>query len=148
MRGKHIHRFADNPKEKAFSDVWHEKTPTRFTRAIATERSAFVAATLIQWLGSSVGQFFLNDIQDKIDKNPKPEVRTEIFLTAWRQQNDQVTHTLAWLMGDGNRPVDVSPRDHRVAEDVIEWLSTRDGSLFLGKVAKRIEEPRKTTCPK
>ena len=75
QKGLNTHRFKDHPDEKAFAEKWqklqvdgkylahlldnrpvqtgHPPTPT--------DRDFVVAATVIQWLGSPVGQLFLND---------------------------------------------------------------------------------------
>ena len=76
-RGLHIYRFKDNPKEKAFAEAWelenerghildyllHVGTNAQTGRPLeCTEREALVAATVIQWLGSPVGQHFLEEL--------------------------------------------------------------------------------------
>lgn len=72
--GLHSHRFVDNPAEKRFADAWREHQSGRTLDYLllcplvdqhqvmpATERDELVAATVIQWLGSPVGQAFLRD---------------------------------------------------------------------------------------
>jgi hypothetical protein len=76
IKGLHTHRFQENPEEKRFADSWAEQNrhgsnlahlldpnPGRLGRPPeASERDHAVAATVIQWLGSPVGQGFLRDL--------------------------------------------------------------------------------------
>lgn len=74
-RGLHPHRFKDNPEERRFADAWastctlgstldyllwegdqHGRPPE------ASDRDHAVAATVIQWLGSPVGQRWLEEL--------------------------------------------------------------------------------------
>jgi hypothetical protein len=72
-RGLHEHRFRDNPDERRFAKAWREQqhgktldyllTPSDSDQRFplpATERDEVVAATVVQWLGSPVGQNFLS----------------------------------------------------------------------------------------
>lgn len=76
--GKSLHRLSSNPLEKAYHDAWLElnEEPYRGTLAYLlgdgnkpawdfTERDAEVAATIIQWLGSPVGQSFVEGVLEK-----------------------------------------------------------------------------------
>lgn len=76
--GKNIHRFKQNPLEQDFAEAWEEintdsygklngkcaldyllaKNPNE-PRGEVTDRDRMVAATVIQWIGSPVGQSFL-----------------------------------------------------------------------------------------
>lgn len=73
-KGKSQHRFKDNPTERIFAEAWEEKNSSKYVRPIldyllaednnrpmgeVTERDRMVAATVIQWLGSPVGDGFL-----------------------------------------------------------------------------------------
>jgi len=74
-KGMHTWRFKDNPLEKRFAQQWQEcnSSPTTEFRTLGylfskenqlefvSERDALVAATVIQWLGSPVGTWFLAD---------------------------------------------------------------------------------------
>lgn len=77
-KGLHIHRFRSNPKELDFAIAWDrinqsESHPTlaylvqspekdqRFAPDSPSDRDWEVANTVIQWLGSPVGQVFLRD---------------------------------------------------------------------------------------
>ena len=72
--GKHRHRLGSNPLEKKFHDAWirmnegcgvttldHLLGDGRIPN-IATDQQAELAATVIQWLGSPVGQNFVKDV--------------------------------------------------------------------------------------
>lgn len=77
FQGLHPYRYKDNPLEKAFAEAWQAENqimPGRPTSTLAylmdltnrgepnpplTDRDHLVAATVIQWLGSPVGQGFL-----------------------------------------------------------------------------------------
>ncbi len=69
--GKSIHRLKQNPIEKLFHNNWIREQEQGHIlqyllgddnrRAHLAERDELVAATVIQWLGSPVGQGFLRD---------------------------------------------------------------------------------------
>lgn len=73
-RGLHQHRFKRNPEERRFAIAWEVQSVVG--RSLAhlldetgvsspadpTPRDRTVAATVIQWLGSPVGQSFLKDL--------------------------------------------------------------------------------------
>lgn len=77
-KGLHPYRFHDNPEEQRFAEAWLKETkPAMGTGILAyllnsgaqnfrpidpSERDQVVAATVIQWLGSPVGQGFLRDL--------------------------------------------------------------------------------------
>lgn len=75
--GMRTYRLADNPMERAYHDAWlAENTGESFrsdllahilgdgvTPAVVSERDALVAATIIQWLGTPVGQNFVVGVQ-------------------------------------------------------------------------------------
>src|SRR6185312_467837 len=77
IKGLHTHRCKDSPEEKRFADAWVESNKHGKTLAyLLTEpehagrgrpldplcREHEIAATVIQWLGSPVGQSFLRDL--------------------------------------------------------------------------------------
>ena len=69
-------RFKDNPEEARFARAWNQENTTllhppllaqlmgdgRDSAKDITQRDATVAATVIQWLGSPIGQCFLQDL--------------------------------------------------------------------------------------
>ena len=80
-KGRSQYRFKNNPKEQIFAEVWEDQnTQNGECRGIldyllakdpnhpmgeVTDRDREVAATVIQWLGSPVGQSFLIDVEIK-----------------------------------------------------------------------------------
>jgi len=79
--GRSTHRLKNNPLEKRFADEWRKinsdmgrghgtlayllADDPNYPMAEVTQRDATVAATVIQWLGSPVGQGFLEDVQER-----------------------------------------------------------------------------------
>lgn len=75
--GKSTNRLSSNPREKAYHDAWlEENTKSMVGGSLleyllgdnnkpgeVSERDALVAATVIQWLGSPVGQHFVERVQ-------------------------------------------------------------------------------------
>jgi hypothetical protein len=83
FQGRSTHRYKDNPMEKAFAAAWQKENDTSrpgkkyslmeylfaengeecgSPRADLSKRDWEVANTVIQWLGSPVGQAFLRDV--------------------------------------------------------------------------------------
>lgn len=78
FRGVSSHRWKSNPLEKLFAEAWQDQhamngrhldhllTPASegpyFQPIESSERDHEVAATVIQWLGSPVGQGFLEEV--------------------------------------------------------------------------------------
>lgn len=78
--GLHGHRLADNPEEARFAEAWatendryrpgdsllgwllHTGDQSGSGHAEPTDRECEVAATVVQWLGSPVGQHFLEGL--------------------------------------------------------------------------------------
>jgi len=72
--GRWQHRFKDNPLEKRFAKKWQEQNKYGHTLEYlltneinkrdgnVSQRDRQVAATVIQWLGSPVGQSFLSEV--------------------------------------------------------------------------------------
>lgn len=74
-------RFPQNPLEQIFAEAWERRNKradagwgildyllaekNSFPRGEVTKRDRMVAATVIQWLGSPVGQEFLRDVHAK-----------------------------------------------------------------------------------
>lgn len=77
--GAHPYRLESNPEERLFAEAWQKQNRFgRFTMleqilsddggktpAEVSERDEMIAATIIQWLGSPVGQSFLRDVYDE-----------------------------------------------------------------------------------
>lgn len=59
------------------------------------------------------------------------------FALAWQEENEEpsgVKGVLAYLLGDGHRPGEVSERDRLVAATVVQWLGSPVGQAFLSRV--------------
>ncbi len=80
-RGLYPHRFRDNPEEKAFAQAWEKLNEEGHLALLldvggqgrapeVKQRDATVAATTIQWLGSPVGQYWLEELGYK-KTNPR-----------------------------------------------------------------------------
>lgn len=75
-KGLHEYRFKSNPEEKRFAEAWRdqnkhgdnlaylldERKDTMGRPPTPSDRDYVVAATVVQWLGSPVGQGFLRDL--------------------------------------------------------------------------------------
>lgn len=76
-RGSHSYRIdtGDNTKERIFLKAWQDQKGIDMLRhilsrdmeeyTIPSKRDIFVANSIIQWLGTSVGQGFLAEVEDK-----------------------------------------------------------------------------------
>ena len=79
VKGKHTHRFAQNPCERTAAYRWNQlnRKPGIGTldyimgdgqeTGHVSDRDHLVAATVIQWLGSPVGQGFVRDLVESFD---------------------------------------------------------------------------------
>lgn len=82
--GIYDYRLVNNPLEKVYSEHW-EKLAEEYLKTLLygpnkdsenernLERDAVVAATIIQWLGSPVGQGFLEEVREKFAKKGKKQ---------------------------------------------------------------------------
>ena len=71
-KGLNLHRFKDNPEERRFAEAWDAQQQGRTLAYLLsiqqhsppdpTDREHEVAATVVQWLGSPVGQSFLREL--------------------------------------------------------------------------------------
>lgn len=68
-RGLHSHRLKREPEEKRFADAWDDEDVLKHLLGDGVDalhdigpRDEVVAATVIQWLGSEVGQSFLHGL--------------------------------------------------------------------------------------
>lgn len=71
--GLSVHRLPSNPLEAAFAEAWNKEAPNTLGWLLCdqdkndheyTQRDATVAATIIQWLGSPVGQCFVQEVHE------------------------------------------------------------------------------------
>lgn len=77
--GVNCHRLYDNPSEQAYADRWKDEQKSNLLGWLmndrgqesvsysVSERDELVAATVIQWLGSSVGQYWVKSVQAEIE---------------------------------------------------------------------------------
>lgn len=82
-KGKSQHRFKQNPLEEMYATAWEEINTDRYGHNTTldymlaednnrpcgevTDRDRVVASTVIQWLGSPVGQNFVKDVLEAWD---------------------------------------------------------------------------------
>ena len=102
--GAHLYRLKHNPMEQLFHDEWKHRNDLGHAleylmgdgndRAAISARDEKVAATVMQWLGSPVGQSFLEEVKDKssgvvtLDKFiTQEERRIMLFRKWWILQN-------------------------------------------------------------
>ena len=94
LKSRHVgrapYRFKDNPREKLYATEWEKLQLTPWGKESfkgtidyllaedanrpcfeVTDRDAEVAATVIQWLGSPVGQYWLKEVQAQAEKLPE-----------------------------------------------------------------------------
>lgn len=71
--GISIHRLNREPKEAAFAAAWKDRAPGSLGYLLCgqdrrlhdySQRDATIAATIIQWLGSPVGQNFIDEVRE------------------------------------------------------------------------------------
>ena len=92
-KGLYTHRFKDNPDERKFAKEWDKKCNSPFAGNLLkyllspkhhklaeleqpSDRDRTVAATIIQWLGSPVGQNFLETCGFSKRRNSKSKSNT------------------------------------------------------------------------
>lgn len=83
-KGLHQYRFKQNPMEKKFAQAWERQNVSASTKKLdgrgtldymlavdsncpkgeVRPRDRMVAATVVQWLGSPVGQSFIKEVLD------------------------------------------------------------------------------------
>jgi len=158
-------RAADILEEHCFVRQWLMKcaTDNSFLPTLLSTGGALsvneptnqrVAASIIQWLGTSCGNSFLLEAQDYLGSGD-PKLLPEAFTLCWQQVNSPEKHinfgygALQWIMDEhdpqdeflfaqrlnnpGN-PTLISPltkRDYRIAEVIVRWLGTQDGQDFI-----------------
>ena len=89
-KGLHQYRFKDNPLEKHFAEAWNTENNRSEGRGVldyllakncnypageASDRDREVAATVIQWLGSPVGQSFLENCKNSFKDKEFQEIK-------------------------------------------------------------------------
>jgi hypothetical protein len=93
-KGLRQYRFSNNPLEKLFAEEWEKENnkplggnghldymlakDCNFPRGEVAERDREVAATVIQWIGTPVGQFFVQRVMERYkDANNKKRITNE-----------------------------------------------------------------------
>ena len=81
--GKHTHRFKSNPRERIAAELWQQECgnppiggPDMLNYMLGngkdpvevSDRDREVAATVIQWLGSPIGNNFLRELLERFNK--------------------------------------------------------------------------------
>lgn len=70
MKGKHTYRFGSNPLEQQFAEEWERQEKHTLGYVLSDEpnnpthvddHDREIVATMMQWLGSPVGQAFLEN---------------------------------------------------------------------------------------
>ena len=79
-KGLHQYRFKQNSLEKIFAEKWEQQNQESRTldwvlaefpnepRGEVTERDRQVAASVMQWMGSSVGNCFFKELMKEVEK--------------------------------------------------------------------------------
>ena len=79
-KGLRQYRFEKNPLERLFAEEWENSNKyyqllnyiicynLGDDKQILSDRDIEVAATIIQWLGSDVGQYFINHVMNNVKK--------------------------------------------------------------------------------
>lgn len=151
-RGLHEHRYRDNPLEKRFAAAWQnangdhafedvlrmilrDPQKPRHKSSAPSNRDRTIAATLIQWLGSPVGQHFLSQVMGN-RRARKASNLEEKFGRQWEAENkESFGDTFRYLMCPPtipqNLPPEVSDHDREVAKKMMEWLGTDDGQALI-----------------
>jgi ribosome biogenesis SPOUT family RNA methylase Rps3 len=133
-KGLHTHRFKDNPEEKLFAEEWDKVNVLGHNLAYLldpmngvggrspepTDRENEVAATVIQWLGSPIGQHFLRDL-GYVKKSTKMSNVEAQRLQAAKMHVDETTRIkklaeklgikLLWVHDEMIIPGDISSKD-------------------------------------
>ena len=114
-----------------------------------TQRMATVAATFVQWLGTSCGRGFIEQARRRPAMN-----RADAFVAEWAVENYRhssvnsgyraIEHILAPQEDRANgslhsRP-ELSVDDYETVEHVVYWLGTEQGSAFVVDAEKEIAE--------
>jgi hypothetical protein len=77
--GLSTHRLSSNPMEAAYAEAWRKEAPGTLPYLLhgqdkhdhdLTQQEATIAATIIQWLGSPVGQYFVDEVLAKSGRKP------------------------------------------------------------------------------
>lgn len=79
-----------------------------------------------KWQGLWAGRYDRNPLEHRLAR-------------LWQRDNEPPNSgwgLLAYILGDGINPGDVSDRDRLVANTLIQWLGSEVGKSFLGEALK------------
>lgn len=153
VKGKHTHRFAQNPCERTAAYRWNQlhRKPGIGTLDYllgdgqepgdVSDRDHLVAATVIQWLGSPVGQGFVRDLVESFDA-----AKTKRSDAAPLISGDSLAKALLGAVraiSPSSDVPDASSRDHLVAAAVIQWLGSPVGQVFFFELMTHFEASKK-----
>lgn len=108
------YRLTDNPEEQRFADAWQAHNDTGRTLDLlldplhsartdfppfAEDREREVAATVVQWLGSHVGQGFLRDI-GYVKADDEREAIVTMLRRQWRKETGDAGRAIGEAIGD------------------------------------------------
>lgn len=107
------------------------------------QREASVAASVVTWLGTNIGQALLDDAKSRLSRSPDPSPSgyhaSDSHLAAWAAENRRKrgyggVRLLEILLAERSE-LDTVARptadDYEVAEHVMFWLGQYDGQRFL-----------------
>lgn len=152
---------SDRYREKVFANLWQEcnnsadgilEVILRENRLVVmTQRDATIAATLVQWLGTNIGQEFLYQVEMAKIKAKKDMSLEQVFLDVWAEQSlappcRNEYSLLMVLLTSSDKLQDVfhpdydpiSEEDINIAKMLIAWLGSEKGQLFLNKAKQQI----------
>lgn len=69
-------RLPENPNEQSFAEMWDSEAPRILVYLIGddySQRDATVAATIVQWLGSLVGNSLVREVHASIEARQRRE---------------------------------------------------------------------------
>lgn len=138
-----------NIMEQCFAEAWERRQTSRGWRVLqkllpnATQPDAFVAATVVQWLGSSVGL----SVHEVAKTAVRPGDSFQNNLQRVWGESQKCGRLLAYLLhpADSGVPTEPSLREYYVAHTVISWLGTPAGIRFYRRVLKTLNaEPKES----
>lgn len=140
-------------REHVFAGRWRElmaSKPRLLNRVLSDylagvgQREATVAASLITWLGTNMGQALIEEAARRVrvagaGADVPPYAVSDAYLCAWTSENrrklgvDNGWRTLEALLTEdaAEKRVQPSAADYEVAEHVVFWLGQFEGQRFV-----------------
>lgn len=141
------------PRERVYAGRWQKLMQARsgvFARILGDyrgrigQREAAVAASVVTWLGTNIGQAMLEDAQLRCKSShrqgwPSGLAASDAHLCAWVHENKRKAginsgiRTLEAILWSASQEAwaPVSAEDYEVAEHVMFWLGQHDGTSFV-----------------